>query len=154
MGDSTNWEFAAAVAGVSIGLGGLLLFTLIGTFGSWRVFDHASRAAEEAAQASVAVQDLARQVSARDAMVGPAIDISQSAGHLSELRRQADALIEQQSRLQDAVRNLVEAGVLRSESPQGGLQELQASIHRLEDNLARVAAAVANIGASSREHTA
>ena len=36
MGDTTNWEFAAAVAAVVLGLGGLLLFTIIGNAGSER----------------------------------------------------------------------------------------------------------------------
>ncbi|MBI2724588.1 MAG: hypothetical protein HYX50_05945, partial [Chloroflexi bacterium] len=117
MGDTTNWEFAAAVAAVSIGLGGLLLFTIIGTIGSWRVFDRASRASNEAAKASLTVQDLARYISSRESMslAQPAADLSRAAGDLNSLRRQADDLIEQQARLQDAVRNLVEAGVLRGE---------------------------------------
>ena len=42
MGDTTNWEFAAAVAAVTIGLGGLLLFTIIGAIGSWRILGAAN----------------------------------------------------------------------------------------------------------------
>lgn len=149
MGDTTNWEFAAAVAAVSIGLGGLLLFTIIGTIGSWRVFDRASRASNEAAKASLAVQDLARYISSRESMslAQPAADLSRAAGDLNSLRRQADDLIEQQARLQDAVRNLVEAGVLRGEDAGEHMQELQNAIKRVEEDLGRVAATVSNLNA-------
>ena len=58
MDNASNWEFAASIAAVCIGLGGLLLFTLIGTIGSWTVFTRASRAANEAEKASILVQDL------------------------------------------------------------------------------------------------
>ena len=147
MGDTTNWEFAAAVADVTMGLGGLLLFTLIGTIGSWRIFDRASRAANEAAKASMAVQDLARYLSSRETMhsMAPRVDLSQAANELNTLRQQADALIEQQTRLQDAVRNLVEAGVLRNEDSRQHLTELEGAVRRLEEHLGQVADSVANL---------
>lgn len=145
MGDTTNWEFAAAVAAVCIGLGGLLLFTLLGTFNSWRVFSMSAKAAREAEKASIAVQELARHLSVRTSHQLPVIDLSDAASEMSDLRRQADALIDQQSRLQDAVRNLVEAGVLGNESANQQYGDLESALRRLEDNLARVAAAVANL---------
>src|SRR6185295_13905266 len=114
MDDASNWEFAASIAAICIGLGGLLLFTLIGTIGSWVVLSRASRAANEATKASIVVQDLARQLAFREASA-PVVDISQAAGQLAGLRTQADALLQQQTKLQDAVRNLVEAGVLGAE---------------------------------------
>jgi hypothetical protein len=144
LGDTTNWEFAAAVAAVCFGLGGLLLFTLIGTIGSWRMFSVSSRAANEAAKASLAIQDLARYLSTRETMRAATVNAGESE-HFTELRRQADALVEQQARLQDAVRNLVEAGVLRSEDSGRQLSELEASVRRLEEHLSGVAAAVANL---------
>jgi HAMP domain-containing protein len=148
--DTSNWEFAAAVTAVCIGLAGLLLFTLIGTFGSWRVFDRASRAASEAAKASLAVQDLARYLTLRESGHNAAIDLTNAAGRLEELRQQADALMAQQTRLQDAVRNLVEAGVLGTEASKHELQELENAVRRLEENLARVVTAVTILG---REQT-
>ena len=146
MDDASNWEFAASVAAVSIGLSGLLLFTLVTIIGSWRVLDRASRAANEAAKATIVVQDLARQLAMREASQPAAVDVSQAASQLSGLRVQADALLQQQTRLQDAVRNLVEAGVLRSEGPGNELKELEGAVKRLEENLARIAAAVAKLG--------
>ena len=145
MGDTTNWEFAAAVAAVVMGLGGLLLFTIIGAIGSWRVFSQANRAALEAAKASASVQELARHLSSRSARQLPIIDLREEADELADLRRQADVLIDQQSRLQDAVRNLVEAGALGNAGSERQLRDLDGILRRLEDNLTRVAAAVNDI---------
>ena len=142
MADTANWEFAAAVAAVVMGLGGLLLFTLVATIGTWRVSSQASRAAAEASRASQAVQELSRYLSSRSARQLPIIDLRDEADELSELRRQADLLIDQQARLQDAVRNLVESGALGATSSDRQLRELDGMIRRLEENLARVAAAV------------
>jgi hypothetical protein len=142
MGDTANWEFAAAVAAVVMGLSGLLLFTLIGTIGSWRVFGQASKASVESAKASIYVQELARHLASRSAQQLPVIDMRDEADELADLRRQADLLIDQQARLQDAVRNLVEAGALGTTSSDRQMRDLDAILRRLEDNLTRVAAAV------------
>ena len=143
MDNASNWEFAAAIAAVCIGLGGLLLFTLIGTIGAWRLFDRTSRAAAAAEKAAVIVQDLSRQLAVREATQPAANELQQAAAQLSGLRVQADALLQQQSRLQDAVRNLVEAGVLRGEGA-GDHAELEGAVKRLDEHLARIAASVAN----------
>lgn len=148
MGDTANWEFAAAVAAVTIGLGGLLLFTLTTIISSWRVLAKAGNAADEAMKASTAMQDLARYLSWRETRppaAAPSVDLSDAAGELADLRHQADALIEQQSRLQEAVRNLVEAGVLGSDQSGRQLQDLEEAVRRLEENLSQIAAAVANL---------
>jgi hypothetical protein len=144
MDNASNWEFAASIAAVCIGLSGLLLFTLIATIGGWRVLARASRAAEETAKSTMVVQDLARQLAMREASQ-PVVDVSQAASQLAGLRVQADSLLQQQTRLQEAVRNLVEAGVLRGESSSTELRELEAAVRRLEEHLARMAAAVASL---------
>ena len=145
MGNTSNWEFAAVVAAVVMGLGGLLLFSLIGTIGSWRVFRLAAQSAREAEAASTAVQDLARQLAAKEAMA-PGVQLAAAVADVGELRRQASALLDEQSRLNDATGNLVEARVLGGEDASRQLQELDAAVRRLEDNLGRVAAAVARLG--------
>jgi uncharacterized protein YoxC len=94
----------------------------------------------------IVIQDLARQLAVREVSRTPAVDVSQAATQLSGLRAQADALLQQQTRLQDAVRNLVEAGVLRSEGSSAELKDLEGAVKRLEENLARIATAVANLG--------
>src|SRR5437016_82029 len=98
-----------------MGLGGLLLFTFIATVGSWRTADRAREAATEAGNASILVQDLARQMAAREAASGASADLAYETGKLSELREQAQTIVDQQGRLHDAVRNLVEAGVLKTD---------------------------------------
>ncbi len=142
MDNASNWEFAASIVAVCIGLGGLLLFTLIGTIGGWRVFNRASHAANEAAKATIVVQDLARQLALREAAQPGLADLTQAASQLSGLRAQADALLEQQTRLQAAVRNLVEAGVLRGESATD-IKQLESTVNRLEEHLVRI---MANLG--------
>jgi hypothetical protein len=143
VGDTSNWEFAAVVAAVSIGLCGLLVFTLVSIFTDWRVLDRAAKAAQEATSASLLVQDLAREIATREAASAAAVTMVGEGPRLSELRAQADALVQQQALLQDAVRNLVEAGVLRSEGDSASLQELQASVRRLDEHMGQVAAALA-----------
>ncbi len=160
MGDTTNWEFAAAVAAVAIGLGGLLIITIIGTIGSWRVYDRARSAAIEAEKASLLVQEAARlrlapeARSAPDARTAPeartlpvpaSSEFDGALRSLSELRAQADALMEQQRRLHEAVRNLVEAGVLRAEGPGPDVTEIHIAIQRIEEHLSQIASAVVNL---------
>jgi hypothetical protein len=146
MDSPSNWEFAASIAAVSIGLSGLLLFTILSVIGSWRVLERGTSASTEAAKTMIIIQDLARQLAVREVSRSPAVDVAQTATQLSGLRVQADALLQQQARLQDAVRNLVEAGVLRSEGSSAELKDLEGAVKRLEENLARIAAAVANLG--------
>lgn len=145
MGDTSNWEFAAVVAAVSIGLCGLLVFTLVSIFTNWRVLDRAARAAQEATNASLLVQDIAREIAAREAASMAAAAMVQEGPRLSELRTQAESLVEQQARLQDSVRNLVEAGVLRSEDNGAALKELETSVRRLDEHMGQIAAALATI---------
>jgi hypothetical protein len=136
--DTANWEFAAVVAAVCIGLGGLLLFTLIGAIGSWRMHDSAARAAEQAARASDAMQELARAMMSQAAERAPMIDLAARVEEIASLRRQAEELLEQQARLQDAVRHLVEAGVLRGEESGRQLRELEQALGRVEEHLVRI----------------
>jgi hypothetical protein len=145
VGDTSNWEFAAVVAAVSIGLCGLLVFTLVSIFTNWRVLDRAARAAQEATKASLLVQDIAREMAAREAASMAAAAMAQEGPRLSELRTKAESLVEQQTRLQEAVRNLVEAGVLRSEDNGAALKELEASVRRLDEHMRQIAAALATI---------
>jgi hypothetical protein len=131
VGDTSNWEFAAVVAAVCIGMGGLLLITLIAAAGAWRVFARASEAAEQAARAADAVEELARRLTASAQHSG--------GGDMADLRARADALLEQQARLQEAARNLLESGVLRSEQETERLRALDEALSRIEQQLERIA---------------
>jgi hypothetical protein len=146
VGDTGNWEFAAVVAAVVMGLGGLLIFTVISTIGSWRVFRLAAQASRESEAAAGAVQELARHMAAKQAAAPASSSAPAPSGELSDLLRQADALVGQQARLQDATRRLIEARVLSGDDAGQQLRELDSAVRRLEENLSRVAAAVANLG--------
>jgi len=63
----------------------------------------------------------------------------------SELRRQADDLIERQVRLQEAVRNLVESRALVGAESSDMLRDLESTIRRLETTVGQMAAAIANL---------
>ncbi len=148
MGDTANWEFAAVVAAVTIGLGGLLVFTIAAIVASWQLFGRAGRAASEGAKAALAVQDLARYLAAREASHAsePVTKIREAAAALEGLRQDARDLLGQQQQLIEAVRNLVEAGVLRTEAVREAPVDLEASVRRLKETLDRVASAVAALG--------
>jgi hypothetical protein len=142
--DTSSWEFAAVVAAVCIGLGGLLLFTLIGAIGGWRVYEAARRASAQAASAAASVEELAKALGEQAASLPATLlgesapKISEAADELTRLRAQAADLLQQQTRLQDAVRNLVEAGVLQGEESSQRLRALEATLHRIEQHLARI----------------
>ena len=134
MGDTSNWEFAAAVASVVMGLGGLLLFTLSAIVGSWITFGRTSRAATEAAKANVAMQDLARQIAMRETIPPPVVDLTPAMSQIDSLRAQTDVLMKQQARLQESVQAISEAPAANTD-----MQELRTAVKRLEENLAQMA---------------
>ena len=143
MGDTANWEFAAAVAAVCIGFGGLLLFTLIGVAGAWRVYDGAARAASEAAKAAASMRELAIALTASRQPIestqrAPEIDFAAASDELDDIRRKTDDLLARQTLLQDAVRNLVESGVLRGEDSGEQLRALEETLRRIEEHLIRI----------------
>jgi hypothetical protein len=146
LGDTTNWEFAAAVAAICIGLGGLLLFTIVSAIGSWRIFDRAGDAAAEAGATYAAVQDLARALSAAQTgrtYAGPdPLEIERS---VADLRLQVDALVETQLRMQDLMRDIVAMSAPGCDAAAPQLRELEAAVRRLEQEFSSVAAAVANL---------
>ncbi len=153
-----NLEFALAVAGSSIGLAALLIFSLVTIANTWRTFSSAAGASREAQTSLLMLQDLVRnlpQPSQRAAETGgPAVPeapgLSQSeletvVTGFAELRHQADDLIERQVRLQEAVRNLVESRALVGAESSDMLRDLETTIKRLETTMGQMAAAVANL---------
>jgi hypothetical protein len=149
VGDTTNWEFAAAVAAVAIGLGGLLVMTVVGVIASWRVYEDTRSAAMEAEKASLLVQEAARLRIASESQPPTArpvaMDLDGALRSLSELRAQVDALMEHQRRLQDTVRDLVESNAVRAQRQQPDLGDVQSAIKRMEDHISEIAAAVVNL---------
>jgi hypothetical protein len=136
--DTANWEFAAAAAAVIIGLGGLVLLTVLGAIGWWRLLDQARRSAAEASSASLAVQELARQLAEQAASEPEATArLYEIAAQVAELRRQSDVLLDQQGRLRTAIHGLAAV----EGTPAGRVVELEDVMRRLEDNLRRVSTA-------------
>ncbi|HEY7499478.1 MAG TPA: hypothetical protein VH740_13255 [Vicinamibacterales bacterium] len=147
MDDTANWEFAAVVAAVCIGLGGLLLFTLLGAIGAWRVHEAASNAAAQAARAAAAIEELARSMmfapAAPDAPAPAPPDaagsrLAETAAELERLRGEAAELLRQQESLSDTVRDLVQSGVLRSDQSSEQLRQLEQTLRRVEEQLVRI----------------
>jgi hypothetical protein len=146
VGDTSNWEFAAVVAAVSIGLCGLLVFTVGSIVMNWFVLGRAAKAAKDASESSLLVQDAARGIAVRDTATLAAAGLAEETRRIVELREQATVLVEQQARLQEAVRNLVEANVLGARSASSDNSSLEASIKRLDDHMRQLAAAIAAMG--------
>ena len=67
-----TFEFAAAVAGVSVGLAAVLILAILAIIGSWRLFRHASEAQQAAMEASITVAEMVRRIESPDA---PATDV-------------------------------------------------------------------------------
>lgn len=151
-----NLEFALALAGASAGLAALLIFALVTIINTWRTFAGASAANREAQTALLMLQDLVRRVAVEPAPREEAAEQAPAPGlsaaeleavvrDFSELRRQADDLIERQIRLQDAVRNLVESRALVGAESSDMLRDLESTIRRLETTVGQMAAAIANL---------
>ena len=133
-----TFQFAAAIAGVSIGLAAALILSILAVVGTWRLFRDASRASEETARASLAIQELALR------LAGSAPANAES-GQLGQLRNQAETLIGQQARLQDMARNLLDASALSAGPSSGGLDDLNSAVGRLDATVGQMAAALANL---------
>ena len=133
-----TFQFAAAIAGVSIGLAAALILSILAVVGTWRLFRDASRASEETARASLAIQELALR------LAGSA-SASAESGQLGQLRNQAETLIDQQARLQDMARNLLDASAMSTGPSAGGLDDLNSAVVRLDATVGQMAAALANL---------
>jgi ABC-type transporter Mla subunit MlaD len=64
--------------------------------------------------------------------------LAEAAAELERLREQAADLLRQQEALSDSVRNLVQVGVLGSEQSREQLEQLEQTLRRIEEHLARI----------------
>ena len=128
MGDIGNWEFAAAVAAVTLGLGGLLLFTVITGVGTWRMFGALAEAGRDSGRARV----------------GPQAEGGEPKREVDALRVQLGTLAEQQTLLQEALRALSEAAQ-ESDAREQRIRELDGIVRRLEVTVNEIAIAVADL---------
>ena len=134
-----TFQFAAAVAGVSIGLAAVLMLAILGSFGMWRVFRLAGEAAMASARAAVSVEELARRVSMQQPPAAPVADI----GFVGDLRRQTETLVEEQRDLQEMAKTLLETAA--EQSPAFAYDDLASSIARLDATVGQMAASLANL---------
>lgn len=142
---SEDFEFAVAVAGASAGLAAVLLLAVVTVSSTWRLFRQAGQASEAATRANLATEELARRLAYLEGVGALARPGAAPGEELGDLRRQAEELIERQSRLQETVRNLIESGVLEAGPPAETLRNLEEAVQRLEGTVSQMAAAVANL---------
>ena len=152
LGDTTNWEFAAAVAAVSMGLGGLLLFTMIGTIGSWRVFDRVQPRRQRGRQGQPrGAGSRPLPLDSRETMrAAPVVD-RRAPIDFADLRqpgRRARSTSRRACRTPSATSSRPACSAART--PAAHLGELESSVKRLEEHLSAVAAAVANLAQQAR----
>jgi hypothetical protein len=134
--DVSNWEFAAAVAAICIGLGGLLLFTIVGTIGAWRMFAQASRTSQRAEEALAAMQTMTRQ--APPAPESATVGLAPVASRIAELREQVEALLNEQARLREMIENIATAPAVDPEEAKHARQLLDSIKQRIDADEARV----------------
>lgn len=132
-----DFEFAAAIAGVSIGLAAVLLLCLVAVFGTWRLFRHASDASTAVARAALEMEQLARR-----AGLQPPV---QAAGGVDDLRREVAGLLDEQRRLHDFSRNLLDTAALDAGTPPAALADLEGAVGRLDATVGQMAASLANL---------
>ena len=133
------FELSAAIAGVCIGLAALMIFSLVAIIGAWQVFRRAGASSEAATRTALGVEELARDLVAQMA-AQPRADAAQ----MGELRREAEALLEQERRLYERARELVESNALEGPSA-AALSDLELAIGRLDATVGQMAASLANL---------
>jgi len=139
--EQETFEFAAAIAGVSIGLAAALLLSLLAVLGSWRLFRHASDASMASMRATLAMEELARHLASAP---GPP-PVEAAPRDFDDLRRQAEELMDRQARLQEMARGLLDTAALEGGQSPAALDELERALERLEGTVGQMAAALANL---------
>jgi hypothetical protein len=139
MAGEDAFEIAAAVSAVS-GLAALLILSLVAILGAWRLSRQASDNAVATARAVVAVEDLARRLTA-----SPGPTAGGGDGQVAEVRQQLAGLAEQQRQLQETARQLFETGGLQATTAIPEIDDLEAMVSRLDTTVGQMAASLANL---------
>ncbi len=138
MTGAETFEFAAAVAGVSIGLAAVLLLAVLAIVGTWRLFRQAGEAQQAAIRASVMIEETARRLETPSA---PVADASQ----LAELHLRVESMIQEQRQLQEMARGLLDTVALESGDASLEVVELEAKVSRLDTTVGQMATSLANL---------
>jgi hypothetical protein len=135
------FEFAAAIAGVVVGLAAITILAVVGVAGVWQTARRAADASAAATRASLGVEELARHV-ATQLMAQPRTGNGQQ---FADLRQQAEALLEQERQLQEMARNLFDTAAIEGAAGQTELADVELAIGRLESTVGQMAASLANV---------
>lgn len=134
------FEFAAAIAGVVIGLLAILILSIMAVIGTWRLFRLAGDASLASARVALSTEELARRLAGEPAQTAATAGEDQFA----QLRQQSEALLEQQRQLQEMARNLLDTEVLESDQAPA-VDELVSAVSRLDTTVGQMAASLANL---------
>lgn len=136
-----TFEFAAAIAGVSIGLVAVLILALMSFINTWRLFRHSSDASQASTQAALKVEELVRRLAQQQPQpAAPAGD-----DQFAHLLQQAESLLEQQRQMQETVRNLLDTEALEGGQAPAAVDDLELAIDRLDNTVGQMAASLANL---------
>ena len=135
-----TFQFAAAIAGVVIGLVAILILSIMAVIGTWRLFRLAGDASLASARVASSTEELARRLAGQPAQTATTAGDDQFA----QLRQQSEALLEQQQQLQETARNLLDAEVLESDQAPA-VDELVSAVSRLDTTVGQMAASLANL---------
>ena len=135
-----TFEFAAAIAGVVIGLLAILILSIMAVIGTWRLFRLAGDASLMSARVALSTEELARRLAGQPAQTAATAGEDQFA----QLRQQSEALLEQQRQLQEMARNLLDTEVLESDQAPA-VDELVSAVSRLDTTVGQMAASLANL---------
>ena len=133
-----TFQFAAAIAGVSIGLAAVLVLAVLATLGTWRLSQDASAALVATSRAALTIEALASRL----AQAGPP---APEGDQTAELRQQTETLVDQQRRLQEITRTLLDTAAMGGAATPGALEDIGTAVGRLDSTVGQMAASLANL---------
>lgn len=133
-----TFEFAAAIAGVSIGLGALLILSLVGIIGVWRLVTRADDAQQAVLRSAVAIEEAARRLEAPAAPAGQATQ-------LADMQLRVETMLQEQRQLQEMARGLLDTMALESGDASLEVVELESTVNRLDATVGQMATSLANL---------
>ena len=140
------FEIAAAVTAIS-GLALLLIVCLLAIVGVWKLFRQASEASLASTRMSLSVEELARRLGGQAMPAGPAPEgrPALEGDQFAQLRQQAEALLEQQRRLQEMARDLIDTEAMEPGPAAAAVDDLEAAVNRLDATVGQMATSLANL---------
>ncbi len=141
MTGSETFEFAAAIAGVVVGLTAITLLALVGVLGVWQLSRRASESSLAATRAALGAEELARHVA--PLLLAQPRPANGGAG-LADLRQQGEALLDQQRELQEMARGLFDTAAVDGSEP-AALNDVEDAINRLDSTVGQMASSLANL---------